>query len=35
MAAVLAALASTHESAATLTVRQISVAGRPVLGSTM
>src|SRR6478672_6520190 len=35
IAAVLAALASTHEPAATLTVRQTSTAESPVAGSTM
>ena len=33
MAAVLATLASTHEAAATLTVRQGPAAGRPEAGS--
>jgi hypothetical protein len=35
IAAVLAVFASTHEAAATVTVRQCASAGRPVCGSTM
>ena len=35
IAAVLAVLASTHEAAATLTVRHTGAAGSPVAGSTM